>query len=78
MIKKYSLFEQSFKDALILYIFLGQVALWLELTQFKCREMGVRGSNPDPCIYYALSMPIELISRGQFFRILQKLQLRYS
>ncbi|AES61186.1 phloem protein [Medicago truncatula] len=24
---------------------------------------GVRGSNPEPCIYYALSLPIELSSR---------------
>jgi len=26
---------------------------------------GGRGSNPGPCIYYALSVPTEISSRGQ-------------
>ena len=33
---------------------------------------GGRGLNPEPCIYYALSLLIELSSRGQsklFFKI---------
>ena len=30
-----------------------------------CFFCGGRGSNPKPCIFYALSLPTELSSRGQ-------------
>jgi len=34
---------------------------------------GGRGSNPGPCLYYALSKPIELCLRGQTLSIKAKM-----
>jgi len=42
----------------IKYLFC-QLTYWLELTHFKRGEAVVQGLNPDPYVYYALSLPTE-------------------
>jgi len=39
---------------------------------------GVRGLNPGPCIYYALSLPTELSSRGQVCKTLYTNELKLN
>jgi len=45
---------------IILYFCL--LASWLKLTQLNVEKWGVRGSNSDPCINYAMSLPTKLNS----------------
>jgi len=40
----------------------------------KNKNCGGQGLNPGPCIFYALSIPIELSSRGQLFVIRESAQ----
>ena len=46
-----------------MYLFFCQVTQWLELTHFKCREIGCLSLNPDPYIYYAMPLSIEISSQ---------------
>jgi len=46
--------------------FFGQVVIYHISIQLFFLGGG-RGLNLEPCIYYALSLPIELSSRGHFY-----------
>ena len=47
--------------------------IFRKLTE-KNKNCGGQGLNPGPCIFYALSIPIELSSRGQLFVIRESAQ----
>jgi len=58
--------------------FFRQAALWLEIHFFKMNKCDFRGSNPNLCIYYAMSLPFKLIRKLLKYILLYIIQWSYA